>query len=100
MSEDVIAFVAQVYRDLHRAPSLNEIARHFGISKSQADRKVRDLIRQGVLERSAAPLARAKGVRGICICAKSAPQPAPRTRPSRRISASGVPGDTDPSHTR
>jgi predicted DNA-binding transcriptional regulator len=79
MSEDIIAYVAQVYRDLHRAPSLNEIARHFGISKTQADRNVRNLIRQGVLERSAAPLTRAKGVPGICICATSAPAHAPRT---------------------
>lgn len=79
MSDDVIAFVAQINKDLHRAPSLNEIARHFGISKSQADRKVRALIRQGVLERSATPLIRAKGVPGICICAESAPAHAPRT---------------------
>jgi hypothetical protein len=71
-SQDVIAFVAQVSKDLHRAPSLNEIARHLGISKSQADRIVRDLIRQGVLERRAAPLTRAKGVPGIRIRATAA----------------------------
>lgn len=85
-SQDVIAFVAQVSKDLHRAPSLNEIARHLGVSKSQADRIVRDLIRQGVLERSAAPLNRARGVPGICVrpqplrymlCTDERPRPRP-----------------------
>jgi predicted transcriptional regulator len=66
-SDDVIAFVAQVSKDLHRAPSLNEIAVHLGVSKTEADRKVRELIRQGALERSAAPLSRAKGVPGIRV---------------------------------
>lgn len=67
VSEDIIGFVAQIAKELHRAPSLNEIALHLGVSKSQADRMVRELIRQGVLARGAAPLVRAKGVPGICI---------------------------------
>jgi DNA-binding IclR family transcriptional regulator len=70
-SEDVIAFVARVSDDLHRAPSLNEIALHFGISKTEADRKVRVLIRQGLLERAAASLTWAKGVPGICVSQRS-----------------------------
>lgn len=85
-SQDIVAFVAQVSKDLHRAPSLNEIARHLGVSKSQADRKVRDLIREGVLERSAAPLTRAKGVPGICLRLGTDPVHARHTRISRRIS--------------
>lgn len=79
MSQDIIAYVAQVTIELHRAPSLNEIARHLGISKSQADRKVRDLIRQGLLERSAEPLTRANGVPGICLPSGSLPEHAPQT---------------------
>lgn len=67
MSQDITAFVAQVAKELQRAPSLNEIALHLGVSKSQADRMVRELIRQGVLARGEAPLTRAKGVPGICI---------------------------------
>ena len=70
-SQDVIAFVAQVSKELHRAPSLNEIAIHLGVSKTEADREVRELIRQGVLERGAAPIARANGVPGIRVRTKS-----------------------------
>jgi predicted transcriptional regulator len=81
-SDDVIAFVAQVSNNLHRAPSLNEIALHLGVSKTAADRKVRELIRQGILERAAQPLARANGVPGIRIRITA---PAP-VRASRRMS--------------
>lgn len=85
-SEDVIAFVMQVAKDLHRAPSLNEIAVHLGISKTEADRKVRELIRQQILERSAEPLARAKGVPGIRVRTTGRPGRPSRTRASHRIS--------------
>lgn len=78
MSQDVVAFVAQVAKDLHRAPSLNEIALHLSISKTEADRKVRELIRQGILERAAAPLARGNGVPGICIRTTAPPAGASR----------------------
>jgi hypothetical protein len=86
-SQDVIAFVSQVSKDLHRAPSLNEIALHLGITKSEADRIVRELIRQGFLERAALPLTRANGVPGISIRTKSLPARAPRRRTSRRLSS-------------
>lgn len=69
--EDITVFVAQVSKDLHRAPSLNEIAFHLGVSKTEAERKVRELIRQGILERGAAPLSRAKGIPGIRVRIKS-----------------------------
>jgi hypothetical protein len=82
-SQDVLVFVAQISKDLHRAPSLNEIALHLGITKTEADRKVRELIRQGILERAAVPLTRANGVPGIRIRTTAPPARAARTRTSR-----------------
>lgn len=82
--EDVIAFVTQVSQDLNRAPSLKEIAVHLGVSKTEADRKVRQLIRQGVLERGAAPLTRANGIPGIRVRATAHPAHALHRSASRQ----------------